>query len=57
MQLQTIFRMKLENFLVMIDLKFSVMRYLENALHYTTLLLKSVTLTFQVPWKIPRVAF
>ena len=57
MQLQTIFRMKLENFLVMIDLKFSVMGYLENALHYTTPLLKSVTLAFQVPWKIPRVAF
>ena len=66
MQLQTIFRMKLENFLVMIDLKFSVMGYLENALRYTTPPLKSVktqaliylrTLTSQVPRKIPRVAF
>ena len=36
MQLRTIFRMKLENFLVMIDLQFSVMGYLENALRYTT---------------------
>ena len=36
MQLQTIFRMKLENFLVMIDLQFSVMGYLENVLRYTT---------------------
>ena len=66
MQLRTIFRMKLENFLVMIDLQFSVMGYLENALRYTTPPppIKSVKTqalnylrTFQVPWKIPRVAF
>ena len=36
LQLETIFKMKLEDFLAMIGLKLLVMGYLENTLSYST---------------------